>query len=58
MLTFEQDILGSEGAGYLTMWIPDNIGEGGSQKSPAGYWKIRVFHKLWLHLTKAQNEAL
>ena len=33
MLAFEQDILGSdfhspEGAGHLTMWIPDNIGGG------------------------------
>ena len=56
MLAFEQDILGSdfqspEGAGYLIMWIPDNIGGGGSQKSSAGYWKIRVFHKLWPSLS-------
>ena len=41
-----------EGVGYLTMWIPDNIGGGGSQKSSAGYWKIRVFHKLWPSLTQ------
>ena len=37
MLAFEQDILGSdfhspEGADYLTIWIPDNIGGEGLKK--------------------------
>ena len=35
----------------LTMWIPENIGGGGSQKSSAGCWKIRDYCILGPSLT-------